>query len=62
MVTTLAVDQNVSDAEISSIILNPIGWLCNYKVGESYRGPDEMSLTSDFSLEDEILRILHVFG
>jgi hypothetical protein len=52
--TTLAVNQNVSDAEISSIIRNPMGWLCNYKVGESYREPDQTSLTSNFSLEDQM--------
>ena len=51
--TTLAVNQNVSDAEISSIIRNPMGWLCNYKVGESYRRPDQTSLTSNFALENE---------
>ena len=53
VVTTLAIDQNVSDEEISAIILNPSSWLCNYKVGESYRRPNEISLTSDFALEDE---------
>ena len=53
VVTTLAIDQNVSDEEISAIILNPSSWLCNYKVGESYRRPNEISLTSDFDIEDE---------
>ena len=53
VVTTLAIDQNVSDEEISAIILNPSSWLCNYKVGESYRRPNQTSLTADFALEEK---------
>ena len=51
--TTLAINENVSDAEISAIIINPMGWLCNYKVGNPYRRPNQTSLTSNFSLENK---------
>ena len=51
--TTLKVnDQMPQDAEIKMMMLDPMGWLNDYKIGNSYRRPHSSALYNNFQLND----------
>jgi len=39
-----------TSAEIEKMVTDPVGWLTDYKVGNSYRPPDQSNSNSSFSL------------
>ncbi len=51
VVTTLNTNTSLpNDTEISMMVRDPMGWLSNYKVGNSWRKPNETAATSNFAL------------
>ncbi|MEC7222452.1 MAG: hypothetical protein VXW29_18790, partial [SAR324 cluster bacterium] len=51
VVTTLNTNTSLpNDAEISMMVRDPMGWLSNYKVGNSWRKPNETAATTNFAL------------
>lgn len=53
VVTTLSRDADMpTDAEITEMVTDPIGWLNDYKVGNAYRRVDNAANTSNFSYND----------
>ena len=53
VVTTLLPDQNLSVAEIETLVLDPMKWLADYKVGEAYRQVGDATTTlSNFTVGD----------
>ena len=53
VVTTLLPGQNLSVAEIETLVLDPMKWLADYKVGEAYRQVGDATTTlSNFTVGD----------
>ena len=51
VVTTLNTNSSLpNDTEISLMVRDPMGWLSNYKVGNSRRKPNETAATTNFAL------------
>ena len=49
--TTLKVGTALpDDTEVSLMVRDPMGWLSNYKVGNSWRKPNETAATTNFAL------------
>jgi hypothetical protein len=45
-------DSMPSTAEIGKMVTDPVGWLTDYKVGETYRQPSSANNTSNFALNN----------
>ena len=51
VVTTLKRNRTLpTDAEVKKILIDPIGWVTDYKIGESYRKSNSVGNTSNFQL------------
>ena len=51
-VTTLENGETPDDTEISAFIRNPVQWVTDYKIGESYRVYNSSNATTNFQLND----------
>ena len=51
VVTTLKRNRTLpTDAEVKKILIDPIGWVTDYKIGESYRKSNSVDNTNNFQL------------
>ncbi|MDG1016494.1 MAG: cadherin domain-containing protein [Woeseiaceae bacterium] len=50
--TTLMDNETPDDTEISTFIRNPVQWVNDYKIGESYRDYDSSATINNFQLND----------